>query len=248
MPQVSTNNHSTAEDVALQLEKLSDSERAKSSQWFFKTGKGQYGEGDVFIGVNVPTQRAVAKKYLSLPLTEVITLLKKPIHEMRLTALIIMTEQFKRASKTEKKALYEAYLTHTEYINNWDLVDSSAHKIVGPYLNDAPEKMRILEKYAYSDNMWERRIAVVSTLYYSGVQNSSTETLEIAKILLHDSEDLIQKAVGWALREVGKQVSSNDLAQFLDRYAAVMPRTMLRYSIERLEPSLKKHYMELKGR
>ena len=244
---MNTNNQYTAEEVADELKRLSDSNRAKASQRFFKTGKGQYGEGDIFIGVSVPVQRTIAKKFSSLALPEVCSLLKKPVHEMRLTALIIMTEQYKRANESDKNSLYNAYLSHTEYINNWDLVDTSAHKIVGPHLDDNPNKMQILKKYAQSPNLWERRIAMVSTLYNSGVQHSSTETIEIVKILLHDSEDLIQKAAGWTLREVGKQVSVDDLTQFLDRYAHVMPRTMLRYSIERLEPAMKKHYMELKN-
>lgn len=243
---MNTSSLSTANEIIEELVKLSDPERAKSSLWFFKTGPGQYGEGDKFLGLSVPKSRIVAKKAQNLPLTESIKLLHSDWHEARLVSLFVLVWQFEHADKDNKKVIFDIYLDNTNYVNNWDLVDSSAHKIVGPYLEKSPEKMRILTRLANSDSLWERRIAIVSTLYNSGSKKSSKETLLIAKKLVYDKEDLIQKAVGWALREVGKQVSEDDLLKFLDKYAETMPRTALRYSIERLSPEQKKHYMQLK--
>lgn len=223
------------------LTNLGSKEKAKNSAWFFKTGKGQYGYGDVFIGVTVPEQRKVARKYKALILKDAITLLHSEIHEYRLTALIILTEQFKVGSDEEREQIYNLYLKNTKYINNWDLVDASAAIIVGEYLFDKDRS--ILEKLAHSDSLWERRIAIIATFYF--IQKKEwIDTFKIADLLMSDEEDLIQKAVGWMLREVGKRVSEKELVVFLKTRYKTMPRTMLRYAIERFSPEVRGKYLK----
>ena len=184
------------------LEELSDPERKKNLQRFFKTGKGEYGEGDIFLGVKVPDVRMVGKKYSKLPLSGVTELLESEVHEHRQAALLILVDQYQRGDEETRKNIVELYLDNTDRINNWDLVDVSAHKIVGEYYRDKPKD--ILFKLSTSDSLWERRISIISTFNY--IRDGSYETsLKIAETLLHDPHDLIHKATGWMLREIGKR-------------------------------------------
>ena len=235
----------TAADVQHDLQKHASEYDATFLQGFFKTGAGQYGAGDVFIGVRVPQTRAVCKVYKDLPLAQVQELLNSDIHEHRLAALIILTLQFPKADAATQQKIYELYLKNVRdgRVNNWDLVDTSADKIVGAYLLDKPRD--ILYKFAKSDSLWERRVAMIASFWFIKRGEPAT-ALEIAEILLHDTHDLIQKAVGWMLREIGKRCDEQILTNFLDQHAHDMPRTALRYSIERLSPDLKKHYMQQK--
>jgi 3-methyladenine DNA glycosylase AlkD len=216
-------------------------ERAKIFQRFFKTGPGEYGEGDVFIGLTTPQMRLLSKEFRNLPLRDITQLLESPIHEERSLALAIMIMQFQKADEEMQKVLYDFYLSHTKHINNWDLVDISAGNIVGPYLDGKGTK--VLEKLAHSKNIWERRIAMIATYHYIR-HGRSKEALEIAEILVHDTHDLIHKAVGWMLREVGKRCGEEAEESFLKKYYQTMPRTMLRYAIERFPDKKKKFYMK----
>jgi len=225
------------------LRKFANIERAKNLAWFFKTGPGQYGEGDKFLGIKVPESRSVARKYKNLSFDEILDLLHSPIHEERLVALLILIERFKKAGPKSQEKIYKFYLSNTKYINNWDLIDLSAHKIVGPYLEDKPKD--ILKKLTRSNSLWERRIAVISTFHYIN-QGNYALSLEIAEMLLKDNHDLIHKAVGWMLREIGKRCSEKVLTDFLDNHTTQMPRTMLRYSIEKFPESKRKYYLNLK--
>lgn len=236
----------TAHDVSAALRNVATPERARANAWFFKTGPGEYGEGDMFVGATVPQQRVVAKKFEELPQVEIERLLHSPWHEERLTAIFIMVARFKKGTEDEKTEVANLYLENLEHINNWDLVDSSAPYILGPWLQNSRYKMKTLQKLALSDNLWERRISIITTLHYIG-QGSGVETLVLAEKLVDDTHDLIQKAVGWCLREVGKRVDDELLLDFLDRHAATMPRTALRYAIERLTPETRRHYMGLRG-
>lgn len=216
------------------LQQLKDPAKAKNLQRFFKTGKGEYGEGDVFWGLTVPQVRSIAKKYKALPLTEVEKLLHSRVHEFRLTALIILT--YKKLTKD----IVDVYLRNTNYINNWDLVDLSSHKIVGAFLSDKPRT--ILYKLARSNNMWERRIAIISTFAF--LRNGDTsDTMKLAELLLYDTEDLLHKAVGWVLREVGKR-DEKVFVDYLSTRYKTMPRTMLRYAIEKFPPARRKKYLK----
>lgn len=226
-------------EIRKDIEKEGDKEKAKVLQRFFKTGKGEYGEGDIFLGLTVPKSRQIAKKYGSLGLKEIEQLLHSKIHEERLITLFVLVEQFER-EKDKRKEIFDFYLENTPYINNWDLVDLSAAKIVGAYLFDKPKD--ILFELAKSKNIWERRISVVST-YYFIKKGKLDETLKIARILITDPHDLIHKAVGWMLREVGKS-SPESLKEFLNENSKTMPRTMLRYAIERFSESLRKEYLK----
>lgn len=229
-----------SQSITLELQKLSNTEKAAFFPNFFKTGPGQYGEGDKFIGVTVPAQRTVAKKYSNLELSEVAKLLNSQIHEHRLTALLILVIQYeKAATENKKKEIYEFYLNNLKGVNNWDLVDSSAYKIVGAYLSNKSKDL--LYTFAQSTNLWQRRIAIVSTLYF--IRNKQfDDTIKISELLLKDKEDLMHKAVGWMLREMGKQNQAT-LLQFLDLHYKQMPRTALRYAIERLSSEQKHKYM-----
>lgn len=227
-------------DIEKNLQRLANPEQAKILQRFFKTGKGQYGEGDIFLGIKVPEQRKVAKKYLDLSLKEIQEMLSSKIHEHRLTSLFILIEKYKKSNDNEKKKIFDFYLKKTKNINNWDLVDLSAPNIAGDYLSD--KSRGILYKLAKSKNLWERRIAIVST--YAFIRNNQFEdTLKISEILLNDKHDLIHKAVGWMLREVGKRNQAIE-EEFLKKHYQTMPRTMLRYSIERFSEGKRKFYMK----
>ncbi len=222
------------------LRQYADPARAQDSLRFFKTGKGQYGEGDQFLGLTVPQVRAVVKQYGDvLSLSDTIQLLHSPFHEARLTAILILVAKYQHGENRDK--IYNSYLSHTHHINNWDLVDSSAHKIVGDYLLDRPRDP--LYHLALSENLWERRISIISTFAFIA-RNDFSDALKLSEVLLHDPHDLIHKAVGWVLREVGK-LDQPTLLGFLDTHARTMPRTMLRYSLEKLSPSMRKHYLEL---
>lgn len=219
---------------------LRDPHKARILARFFKTGKGEYGEGDVFLGLTVPQQRSVAHRFMGLTLPEINQLLTSIYHECRLTALIILERQFRNAiTETERRKIVTLYLTSTSRINSWDLVDLSAPNILGAYLTDKP--ITILTKLSKSACLWERRIAIVSTFWFIR-HNRFAETLRITEILLHDPHDLIHKAVGWMLREIGKR-DKNLLIKFLDINYHRMPRTMLRYAIEKFEPVTRRHYM-----
>ncbi|MCH7722016.1 MAG: DNA alkylation repair protein [Bacteroidetes bacterium] len=213
---------------------------AKTMQWFFKTGKGEYGEGDKFVGIKVPVQRQIAKKFLDLENEDLKILLKSKIHEEKLIALLILVDNYQKANDKGKEKVYKFYLRNSNKINNWDLVDLSAPKIMGEHLlkNDK----QILFKFARSKNLWKRRIAVIST--YTFIKNKQFKTtLQISDILLNDDHDLIQKAVGWMLREVGKQ-DLKTLENFLKPRYNKMPRTMLRYSIEKFPGKKRKKYLK----
>lgn len=235
----------TATDVQNALESASNSDDATFLQRFFKTGPGQYGEGDIFIGVRVPATRKICKSYDKLALSELQILLDSSVHEHRLAGLIISSQQFPKASQQDKTALYEFYLHNlaSDRINNWDLIDTSSEHILGAYLKDKPRD--ILYELARSKSLWERRAAMLATFAYIKSGDAS-DAIKIAEILLHDKNDLIQKAVGWMLRETGKRVDRGILLTFLNRNAKVMPRTMLRYAIEHLDPTMRAHYMKLK--
>jgi 3-methyladenine DNA glycosylase AlkD len=212
-----------------ELEAAADPVRAKSSEWFFKTGKGQYGEGDLFIGIKVPVQRKIALRHRDLSEAGIKKLLASKIHEHRFVALEILVARFEAGTPAEQAAVYRFYLTNTARINNWDLVDTSAPYIVGAYLLKRPRG--ILRKLAKSRNVWERRIAIVATFAFIRARQTA-DTFAIAEMLLGDEHELIHKAVGWALREAGKQ-SPEELRKFLGVRCERLPRTTLRYAIER---------------
>ena len=226
------------------IQKLKNYKKAKILAKFFKTGKGEYGEGDFFLGITVPKIREIAKKYGDLELKEIQKILKSKYHEIRLCALLILVHKYKQTKDSkEKKKIVDFYFANTKYINNWDLVDLSVHYTVGNYLINKDRK--ILFKLAKSKNIWERRIAMISTFAFIYAGEYKT-TFEIAEILLHDKHDLIQKAVGWMLREVGKRISEKELEKFLNKHAKTMPRTALRYAIERLPGKKRQNYLKMK--
>lgn len=244
------------------LRELANPVQAKNLQRFFKTGKGEYGEGDLFLGLKVPQVRQIVRKYWEeTSLEQAEKLLRSKHHEVRQCALFIMVERFNKV-ESERDQIYRIYITNTKYINNWDLVDLTAPQIVGAYLYEKPKDL--LYKFAKSNNLWKKRIAILATFYYI-YKGESQETIKIAKILLHPStklsfeseldssslrvedragdHDLIHKAVGWMLREVGKRCSQKTLTDFLNQYSHKMPRTMLRYSIEKLSEKKRKYYL-----
>lgn len=231
----------SAKAIMAQLNTYEDPIKADFLQRFFKTGKGQYAEGDIFIGLNVPTTRKVVKNFINLPLGELEILLDSPIHEHRLASLIIMVSKAKREDEANLKKLYKLYLRRTDRINNWDLVDTSCREIVGVYLQDKSKAP--LYKLAKSNSLWERRIAIVSTGQFIK-HNQLEDTFKISELLIKDQQDLIHKAVGWMLREAGKK-DPKSLINFLDKNAKILPRTALRYSLERLSVSDKQYYMKL---
>ncbi len=235
----------TSKDVGKALRRLGSQEKATLLSRYFKTGPGDYGAGDKFLGVVVPNQRRVAQAFRDLPLTEIRRLLRSSWHEERLTALLILVHQYSEGDEHLQKKLHRFYLAHTKYINNWDLVDLTAYTIVGPHVD--PENPVLLERLIRSANLWERRIAVLATFHFIR-QGNPAPALWVAERLLTDPHDLIHKAVGWMLREVGKRCSVQAEQEFLDRHAAVMPRTMLRYAIERFPGPVRARYMGLKGK
>lgn len=227
----------TADDVRAALRRLASPAKAAVLQRFFKTGQGQYGEGDVFLGVMVPDQRRVARQFAALPLDAVAELLAGPIHEERLTALVILVNRFSRAAPPERKRIYAFYLRHRARVDNWDLVDLSAPYIVGPC---AP--LDKLVQLARSRSLWDRRIAMVATFHAIRAGNPAP-ALRIAGLLLADPHDLIHKAAGWMLREAGKRCGEDVLEHFLACHAPAMPRTMLRYAIERLPEARRRAWL-----
>lgn len=230
----------SAKQIERELKKLGDEADAVHLSRFFKTGKGEYGEGDRFLGIRVPVIRQQVKKYRETALDNVLTLLHSPFHEIRLFALLVLVDQFSRGSAADQKRIYQHYLDNTAYINNWDLVDLSAHKIIGPFLADKDRK--ILYKLARSEDLWERRISILATFHLIG-QHDFHDALEIAAILRDDREDLIHKAVGWMLREVGKRDIDAEKA-FLQKHYRKMPRTMLRYAIEKFPEKERKAWLK----
>lgn len=240
--EASKKNKPTAKAAQVALRKLGNPRKAQFLQGFFRTAPGEYAHGDKFLGITVPDTRAVAKDFADLPLGEIRKLLSSPWHEERLMALVILNGRYARAKPAEQDKIFAFYLKHLKYVNNWDLVDSSAHQIVGTHLKNRSRKL--LHDLAKSSKLWERRVAVVSTFAFIR-DNDHHDTLTLAKNLLDDSEDLIHKAVGWMLREAGKK-NTKVLRGFLDRYAAHMPRTMLRYALEKLPPRERKKYMAAK--
>ncbi|QQS70166.1 DNA alkylation repair protein [Candidatus Saccharibacteria bacterium] len=226
------------------LKKYVSDADAVNLQWFFKTGPGEYGEGDQFIGVRVPMIRKICKEFKQLSLAEVQKLIESPFHEHRMAGLIILTLQYPHASTRAKNDIFDLYMRELtkRNINNWDLVDVTCRHIVGEHVR---ENRAVLYKLANSDNLWERRVSIISTFAYIA-RGDATTSLELAELLLHDREDLMHKAVGWTLREVGKRCDEQLLRNFLNRHAHHMPRTALRYAIEHLPPADRQHYMKKK--
>ncbi len=282
----------TSSTIIRTLRSHASTDKAKNLSRFFKTGKGQYGEGDKFMGIVVPDVRKVAKEYYKEVTLEIIQqLIKSPYHEVRLCALIVLVYQYQRAQSPSaslrvnsepRTEIYNFYLSHTEYINNWDLVDLTAPNIVGEYLlqnsnvkaqmtNKIPSSKfktasfksssttrlsalgtrhsdldPILVKLSNSPSLWERRIAILATFSFIRAGHHQ-EPFAIAELLLHDKHDLIHKAVGWMLREVGKRIGKDPLREFLDKHASTMPRTALRYAIEHLGNAERQKYMKYKS-
>jgi 3-methyladenine DNA glycosylase AlkD len=218
---------------------MGDKKDALFLQRFFKTGAGQYGEGDVFLGIRVPVLRKLAKEYGALPPVEVLPALHSLYHEERLFALIILVNDFAKGDETLRRQIYDLYLANTRYINNWDLVDISAPNIVGAFLMDK-NKQRLYQ-LARSKSLWERRMAMLATFYFIR-QNQFTDTIQIAELLVRDTEDLIHKASGWMLREVGKR-DTHYAELFLQKHCKIMPRTMLRYAIEKFPEAKRQMYL-----
>jgi len=221
------------------LLKRANPEKAKILSGFFKTGKGQYGEGDIFLGITVPEQRRFAKEYAAIPLSSLSTLLSSRIHEHRLVALLILMEQYRKGDNGNKKEIFGFYLGKTRHINNWDLVDLSAPNILGDHLLDKDRS--VLCRLAESESLWERRMAVMATFAFIRAGQFG-DTFRIAKMLLSDPHDLIHKAVGWMLREIGKRDRKTE-EEFLKKHCREMPRTMLRYAIERFNEEKRKYYL-----
>jgi 3-methyladenine DNA glycosylase AlkD len=233
-------NVMTAQDIKKRLRQFASAEKATLLQGFFKTGPGQYGEGDVFIGVMVPNIRKVAKEFQDAPIAEIVKLLRSSVHEERLLALLMLVNGFAKGDDAVKKKIFGLYLKNTRFINNWDLVDLSAPNIVGAYLSD--KKRKPLYDLARSRDLWKRRIAILATFAFIK-QNDHADALGIAKILLHDTHDLIHKAVGWMLREMGKRDLPAE-ERFLKQHYRTMPRTMLRYAIERFPEVKRMKYLK----
>jgi 3-methyladenine DNA glycosylase AlkD len=229
----------TAAQLSVELRRHASARDARQLQRFFKTGPGEYGEGDVFLGVRMPAIRKVARAHRATPLRSVLALLKSRYHEERMLALLIMVLQFKGGALEQQRTLYQAYMSHTGYINNWDLVDLSAEHIPGAYLFNRSRKP--LYRFARARSLWERRIAVLSTFHFIKAGDYS-DTLYLAERLLPDKEDLIHKAVGWMLREVGARDRAVEEA-FLLAHCREMPRTMLRYSLEHFPERRRRLYM-----
>ncbi len=227
-------------NIKNEMRKLANKKIAEHSQRFFKTGKGQYGEGDIFLGIRVPVLRKIAKKFRRISLAEVSKLLESKFHEERLLSILMLVNLFKSGDEDDQELIYELYLDKTKFINNWDIVDISAGNIVGAFLFEKDKAP--LYRLVFSENLWERRIAIVATFYF--IRNDEfDDTLKIAEILFTDKEDLIHKAVGWMLREVGKRVIEIE-EEFLEEHYLKMPRTMLRYAIERFPETRRKMYLK----
>lgn len=228
------------DDLRRQLREATEPERAETLQRFFRTGPGEYGEGDVFLGVRVPETRKVARGFDALGEGDVLELLRSPIHEERLVALVMLVRRYERGDEAVCGRVYGLYLENTTWINNWDLVDASAPQIVGAHLLERDRT--VLYRLARSSSLWERRISIMATFAFIRAGDFG-DTLRLARVLLHDEHDLIHKATGWMLREVGKR-DEEALIHFLEEHAPRMPRTMLRYAVERLDPRLRADLMK----
>lgn len=228
-----------ADQVIRELKSVADPEKSKHSVCFFKTGPGEYGEGDKFLGINVPDQRKMAKKYRDLPSVQIKHLLKNEYHEVRLTAALLMVYKVEKGGQEMLEEMTYLYLNNLSGFNNWDIIDSSCYKILGPFLED--KERGLLYDFAKSDDLWKKRIGMI-TCYHFIKTGDFSDSIKIAEILVDDDHDLIQKAVGWMLREVGNR----DLAveeSFLKKHYETMPRTMLRYAIEKFEEPLRLQYL-----
>ncbi len=229
--------------IEAKLKQLANPKFAENYQRFFKTGKGEYGEGDRFLGIRVPKLREIAKNHHDLPLEQVKPLLKSPFHEIRLCGFILLVNRYQKANNSkEKKSLYRVYTSHFHYLNNWDLIDVTCHKIIGPHLEHTSKKP--LYQWAKSKNLWKRRISIVTTFWYIR-NNDLDDSYRLAKLLLEDDHDLIHKAVGWVLRECGKK-DFKRLEKFILEHYRKMPRTTLRYAIERFPEGKRKKLLNLK--
>lgn len=228
-------------ELRASIEKLADKDKSDFLKRFFKTGSGQYAEGDVFVGLTVPASRSLAKKYHSLSHNDINKLLTSPIHEERLIALFILVDQFNNSTELEKSKIYKFYLKNIKFVNNWDLVDASADKIVGAYLLDKPRQK--LFELAMSPQLWERRIAIIATYQFMKVKKETEDTFRVAELLLSDKHDLIHKAVGWMLREAGK-IDQSKLVNFLKKHYDQLPRTTLRYAIEHFPESQRHLFLQ----
>ena len=226
-------------EIQERLHQLGDKKQAENSARYFKTGPGEYGEGDIFLGIRVPEIRKLAKEYRHVPLSAIETLLGSPIHEERLLALLTLVLLYSTGDALAQKKIYDLYLRNTQSINNWDLVDASAQYIVGPFL--AAKSKKPLYRLAVSTNIWERRIAIMATFHFIR-QKEFCETLKIADMLIADKEDLIHKAVGWMLREIGKRALHAE-EEFLKTRYKKMPRIMLRYAIEKFPEVRRQLYL-----
>lgn len=233
----------THDEVKNELARHASPEKATFFPRFFKTGPGQYGEGDLFLGVTVPDCRAVAKQFKELPVEELIILLHSKWHEERLVALLILGMQYQKADEPARRALFDLYLANTAFINNWDLVDLSCRDIIGHYIYHHPELQSTLDTLAASSLLWDRRISVISTFYFLMKGNDPAPTLRIVETLLSDKHDLIQKASGWMLREMGKRVDKALLVDFLAKHYENIPRTTLRYAIEHFPVEVRRRYL-----
>lgn len=230
----------THKQIESRLRKLADPADAGQLQRFFKTGRGEYGEGDRFLGIRVPAVRKCIRGYRDVTLSETLLLLRSKWHEARLLALLMLVDRYRRGSTAEQRAICRAYLANTAYINNWDLVDLSAHHIVGAYLFERSRKP--LYRLARSKDLWERRISIIATFHFID-RDDYADSLGIAEVLLHDDHDLIHKAVGWMLREIGNRDLRTE-ERFLARHYKTMPRTMLRYAIERFPERKRQAYLK----
>jgi 3-methyladenine DNA glycosylase AlkD len=233
----------TAAEIQARLEAMGDADDARFLQRYFRTGPGEYGEGDRFLGIRVPALRRLIREYRGIPLREMETLLRSPWHEARLLALLLMVDAFARADDAGREAIHRAYLACTRHINNWDLVDLSAPQIVGAQLEGRDRSL--LDRLAVSQSLWERRIAMLATLHFIR-RGDFAPTLHVAEMLVGDRHDLIHKAVGWMLREVANR-DREAAESFLRRHHRTMPRTMLRYAIEKFPDDLRRHYMQRDG-
>ena len=232
----------TAQDTKVELNKLKNNKKAATYARFFKTGKGEYGEGDKFLGLTTPqTQKIAQNHYKETELKEIQILLKEELHECRSCALGILKRKYTEANSKGKGEIVKFYIKNAKNINNWDLVDMSAHYILGDWLLTHPENKNIIYEFSKSKNLWKKRIAIISTFAFVR-QNQFDDTLKLSMILMYDKHDLIHKATGWMLREVGKR-DQDVLEDFLGRFSKIMPRTTLRYSIEKLSEEKRKFYM-----
>jgi 3-methyladenine DNA glycosylase AlkD len=229
----------TADEIVARLQALGDPGQARFAACYFRTGPGEYGQGDRFLGIRVPVLRRLVREYRGLPLEQTAELLRSPWHEARLLACLLLADAYARGDGAARDAIYRLYLAHTKHINSWDLVDTSAPHVVGAHLQEGDRT--VLERLARSESVWERRIAVLATQHFIRRGDFGT-TLRVAEMLVNDPHDLIHKAVGWMLREVGDRDRGAEEA-FLLRHHRTMPRTMLRYAIEKFPPDLRQAYL-----